>query len=529
MRYRFAAELRWTNDTMAEHNPRKRALKKLSRTLARKVERDSNGEELGRIASQLLRIEDLIPDCYARWRPIVGSVFRYFANNLSPSRLVPKLEKLLGNLDMTPEQRLLLFLSKMPTLQKLGQVISRNCNLDPDLRQALVSLENSIRDVDPKRVFQIIKKQLGPKITQYEITLETLIHSEASVGAVVRFSFLPLGSDTRREGVFKVLKPDIGAYFWEEISIWDGLIRHFENGEEFELLRDVNLSEIISDIRDHLLPELEFSNEQRNLKTARFEYSDVPNIQIPSLFPDLCTETITAMSYESGVKVTEAFAAHKQSRHQLANCLIQEFIARPLFEKSENASFLHADPHPGNLLVDEQTGNLILMDWALAERIEPEDRHQILLFVSAMLLRDDKLLVNALIKLSTGSTEQKRKLIQEEAQVALLQLPWVGYPSLGDATDLIDRLTLKGIRFKKELLIYRKAILSLQGILDELDPENSLVSVVSNYVGKKYFQEVLQLHIPSLPVSAKDISAFAFSLCWIAPRLQLNLLHRLAG
>ncbi|MBK1876381.1 AarF/UbiB family protein [Pelagicoccus mobilis] len=491
------------------------------------MERDANDEELGRIACQLLHVENLLPSCYAQWKPVLSSAFRYFVDHLSPSRLVPRLEKLLTDLDLTPQQRLLIFLSEMPTLQKLGQVVSRNRNLAPELREALIQLENSIRDVDPTYIFKTIRDQLGSKIERYSIQVEELIHSEASVAAVVRFSFIPPESDHRREGVFKVLKPNIGAYFWEEMSIWDGLIQNLDQSKELDLLSSVNLAEIIADIRDHLLPELEFSNEQKNLKEAKSEYANVTGIQIPELSPELCTDTITAMSYEEGVKVTEAFTNRSLERRHLANRLIQVFIAQPLFQKAEKASFLHADPHPGNLIVDEKTGNLKLIDWALVERIAPKDRHQILRIVSALFLRDDELLSNSLQNLSHSQTDQDLKTIREESHNSILQLPFIGYPHLEDVTALIDRLALKGIRFKKQLLVYRKTILTLQGVLCDLDPENTFLPAIGKYVGEKFVQEILHLHIPKMPVTSRDINSLAFSLCWMTPRIQLNLMQRL--
>jgi ubiquinone biosynthesis protein len=48
--------------------------------------------------------------------------------------------------------------------------------------------------------------------------------------------------------------------------------------------------------------------------------------------------------------------------------LIEALIAVPLSARGERSIF-HADPHAGNLLYDEPTGELVLLDWALTESL----------------------------------------------------------------------------------------------------------------------------------------------------------------
>ncbi|EDY83926.1 hypothetical protein VDG1235_3553 [Verrucomicrobiia bacterium DG1235] len=493
--------------------------------------RDANRENFGRIAAQLLPIEDLLPNCYSDWKPIIRKAFCYIVSHLPPSRLIPKIAQQLDSPSLALEQRFVSFISEMPTLQKLGQIMARNPKLDQNLRSELIRLENSIRDAEPQLIFEEIHKQLGPKMKAFSIELEGMLHSEASVGAIVRFSFANPETGDRQEGVFKVLKPKIDQYFWEEISIWDGLIHHLGQSDDFELLRSVDLPALINDIRDHLAPELDYRNEQSHLLKAKSIYSNVGDIQIPTLYPQLCTGTITAMSYLSGVKVTEAFSGQIDKRRKLASRLIQIFIAQPIF--IENGVFMiHADPHAGNILVDETTGKVTLLDWALVDYIQPAERHELIVIVSAFLLRDEGLLANSLLKLSdanASSMPNASEIIHEEVRRAFQRMPLAGYPRLSDTTDLIDRIGMRGLRFSKELLVYRKALLTLQGVLNELDPENAIAPEIASYLSQTLASNLIHLRPKTLPLTALDTAHLAFSFCWMGPRLQLILLNRLIG
>src|SRR5512146_2585025 len=74
-----------------------------------------------------LPIEELVPEKYARWRTLVQDAMQFTVWTLSPGRLAPKLVEQWQLPANTPtEKRLLRLISKVPGLQKLGQVLARN-------------------------------------------------------------------------------------------------------------------------------------------------------------------------------------------------------------------------------------------------------------------------------------------------------------------------------------------------------------------------------------------------------------------
>src|SRR5271157_4579941 len=162
------------------------------------------------IVDEIVPVERLVPKAYLAWRPPVRDAMMFVVARLSPARLAPKLlEQLELPLNTSAEVRLLRLIAKVPGLQKLGQVIARNQHLRPALRNALARLENGIRDVRPEDVVAIIRQELGPRIKKYRVKIAPSILSEASVSAVVRFTWRDPKSGRRERGVFKVLKPHI--------------------------------------------------------------------------------------------------------------------------------------------------------------------------------------------------------------------------------------------------------------------------------------------------------------------------------
>ncbi len=187
-------------------------------------------ERMGQWALRIMPAEALVPDIYAQWRPLVQEALRFILLRLSDARLAPKLIEQLDLPSSTPpEVRLLRFIAKTPGLQKLGQVLARKQHLQPSLRRALSQLENSISDVNAAEIHAIIMEQLGVRLQTCAVEIEPEIASEASVSAVVRFTWWNPESGERERGVFKVLKPHVPEYFAEDLDLLQQLGMHLES------------------------------------------------------------------------------------------------------------------------------------------------------------------------------------------------------------------------------------------------------------------------------------------------------------
>src|SRR5450631_3242961 len=142
------------------------------------------------IVDEIVPVDALVPEAYKNWRPPVRDAMMFVVTRLSPARLAPKLlEQIELPVRTSPEVRLLRLIAKVPGLQKLGQVIARNQHLHPALRRALAKLENGIRDVQPEDIRAIVQKALGPRVKTYAVEISLKILKEASVSAVIRFTW----------------------------------------------------------------------------------------------------------------------------------------------------------------------------------------------------------------------------------------------------------------------------------------------------------------------------------------------------
>jgi predicted unusual protein kinase regulating ubiquinone biosynthesis (AarF/ABC1/UbiB family) len=484
------------------------------------------GEAGKLIVEKFVPVEALVPTQYENWRPPVRDAMLFVVSHLSDARLAPKL---LEQFDLPPntppETRLLRLIAKVPGLQKLGQVIARNRFLRPALREALAQLENGIRDVKAEEICAIIRRELGTRIENFAVQIEPSIMCEASVSAVVRFTWRNPSTGKRQRGVFKVLKPHIPAYFAEDMELLQGLADFFgSKHREYGLAKDV-LTDTFIKVRRLLQHEVHFVGEQKTLVEAFGLYSSMSTVRVPQVFPALCTSRITAMSEEYGEKVTEAVARMPAWRRaKVAEQLIEALIAVPLFASQESALF-HADPHAGNLFYDNQSGELIILDWALTQRLSREQRRHLAILVFMVGLRDPIGAASEIQALSQGGAARRdskqAKIICETVASFFEALPLRWVPGAVDAMRLLQRTAARGIRFTAPLIMLSKVLFTLDGVVADIRGSGmSMAYTVARHGLQSWLRSGSKA---GLPLTLRDLVKVQCSAVFYGGRLSIKL------
>jgi len=480
-------------------------------------------ERIGRWVVDRLPVEELVPDKYAHWRPLVQDAMLFMFLNLSVERLAPKLIEQLELPPKTPTgKRLLKLIAKVPGLQKLGQVLARNRHLHARLRHALTELENGISDMRGDDARAIIVAEQGPRLATYSVKIRPGIFFEASVIAVVRFSWRNPETQARERGVFKVMKPHIPACFAEDMHLLAGLAKYVSSKHgEYGFAKRV-LPETFSDVRRLLQHEVQFHREQATLVEAQRIYGSIIGVRVPRLIRRLCTSKITAMSEERWQKVTDAAARMPGWRKaRVSELLIEAFLATPICSSEKEAMF-HADPHAGNLLYDRETDELVILDWALTEHVNTEQRRHLALFGLLTALRDPAGIFEQIQALSRGGARRKQaqaQTIRDCIEKFIVQLPLTRVPGASETLGLLEEIAMKGVRLPAPLIMLRKVLLTLDGVQHDMgDPDVSMVSIIARLATQRWTSSWKAI---GAPLSMRDWLAVQSStlfyggrICW---------------
>jgi len=424
--------------------------------------------EIGEWIAKIVPIETLVPEDVKQWRPLVRDALRYVFQHLAEDRLEAKIrEQMLLPLDTPPEQRLLRLIAHMPGIQKVGQVLARNRRISPQLHEALSQLENGISETTVAESRAAIEAALGDRIDRYAVRIAPEILSEASVSAVLRFSWNHPGRE-RQDGVFKVMKPHVPANFAEDMQLLQKLAAYIAGKTRQYAFGIRQVKDTVEEVRLLLEHELDFERERRAMADAARMYRSSLGIRVPRVVAQLCAPGVTAMSAEDGVKVTAAFRRSPVRRRRIAEQIVEALIAVPFFSWADIALF-HADPHAGNLLYDEPNRELVVLDWALAERLDRESRRNLVLLALMTTLRNREGVCQAIEALSREDRQPgKPHLVRMHVARLFARFRGGKSPGILDAMMLLEEIALAGVKFPASLFLFRKVLFTLDGVLHDV-------------------------------------------------------------
>jgi ubiquinone biosynthesis protein len=444
-------------------------------------------KEVARQIVERTRPQKAVPEVYADYQSLVRDGIEFFLSRIDRRRLM---ELVVDQLKMDPktstEERLLVLAKAFPTLHKLGQIIARHPKIDPAVKQWLICLENGDYGTPLHDLLAQIDDELERTGSKSRFDVTPSILSEASVGAVIPFDWRPSRSRAAIHGVFKILKSGIQSHLDEELVVLEETAAFFEANRERYPLKDFKFLEVFQDVREMLTREVDLAAEQNYLAEAAQCYSGMDTILIPQCFP-FGSDTITAMTYVKGPKITDARLDPEQ-RKRCAAVLFEALVCRPLFSRDEHALF-HGDPHAGNLLAafdpESEMPRIGLLDWSLAGRLTKQARIHTVQLIQAVLKEDlsgIRRAVKALAKCSSLATPRKRHRFRHQT------LHWMRCPDFSRMSlikrvfRLLELLTYEGFVFPAELMLFRKAIFTLEGVLHDLWPAFDMDAAVVQYM-----------------------------------------------
>ena len=420
----------------------------------------------------------LIPESLARYRPIILAAIDFFINRL-PSDRRALLDGRWAALSSTmpAEVRLLELLRICPTLHKLGQVLARERRLPIELRRQLQNLESMPPWTSPKAIRETLLSELGGNSLE-DVRIAPQAVAEASVAVIVPFAWRPSRSEQEVEGVFKVLKPGVAKQIEEELTIWRELGAFLDEACERFDAPGLNYQDTFESVTELLRAEVRLDVEQAHLRAACKTYANSPDVCVPLLLP-LCTSSVTAMTFLPGCKVTDVTNLDTPARSRLARAITDALIVAPMLSADRSAPF-HADPHAGNLLATND-GRLGILDWSLVGHLKKSHREQMAQVFLGVVTRDAKRIARAIEALSLRPVGETS--LRSIVDTALERLPWQQMPGLKWFLALLDAAVLRAqVRFDSDLILFRKTLLMLEGVLADVDPafevDNVIVSAV---------------------------------------------------
>jgi predicted unusual protein kinase regulating ubiquinone biosynthesis (AarF/ABC1/UbiB family) len=292
-----------------------------------------------------------------------------------------------------------------PTFVKLAQLFSSRADILPEPYLSEVSKLQDRVPADPAdEILRVIQEELGATAEELFQDFEREPIATASLGQVHRAR---VGD---REVVVKVLRPGVEAMIALDLDISYRLLFWLNILFPNHHVRAV--TNVVREFSVRVRQEMDFRQEAENI--ARFQrfFRKDRRVRAPMVLERFTRRRVLVMEHCPGTKVDrlhDDFLTGRLSFTGFMETLTGVYLRMMMVD-----GFMHADPHPGNLLVQED-GTLVLLDWGAVLEVPRWTRESILNVALALGREDIDGVINEMYRLGMISPEVSRGEIREAA------------------------------------------------------------------------------------------------------------------
>ena len=358
-----------------------------------------------------------------------------------------------------------------PTYVKLGQMIaSRSEMLPAEWESELNKLQSEVAPFPYAEAERIISDELGAPPEECFSTFAEQAFAAASMAQVYRASLLS-GEDV----VVKVQRPDIDVTVRGDLNVMRDVVSTLEKRAQWA--RNLGFSGMVEEFAENVTEELDYSIEAYNARRLKESMRDFDYVSIPTIYSSYCTSKVITMEFMQGVKMTqvEGMDAAGIDRQELARKFIRVMNKQVLLD-----GFFHGDPHPGNVLVDLDTGNIVFLDLGMMGQMTDEQRMALFDIIWSLKYGESRDLTNILLRLSTQYKEFDEENLNKDVD-RLVQRHVVYAESNPDLSaivqEVLNLLYKYGLRLDRSLTIALKSLMQTEELVRTLAPELSFLNV----------------------------------------------------
>lgn len=367
---------------------------------------------------------------------------------------------------------------------KVGQLISIMSNIVPDAYgQVLESLQDNTPSSNFDSVKLVIEKELGDSLPNLFKTFDKKAIASASIGQVHKATL------TSGETVaVKIQHPNIEALAKIDLSIIEKLIKLVNR-----FFKVKGIDHVYSQVKEMIYEELNYTAEACNMQTISLNCNDIQGVIIPEVYSAYSSSKILTTAYCEGVKITDV---KQHDEWGLDSNKIVEKLVYTYCEMLLNHGYYHADPHPGNLLVNNK-GEIIILDFGAIGKLSDEMRDNIPVFIRAIVSKDQELVLESLKKMgfiAKGNKAEKtaEKLIKSltEFLESGVNLREFSFEDLNDSNikDLRKDISIKEltstIQVPKDWILLERTIMLLDGVTAKIAPDYKPLDTIKPYLKK---------------------------------------------
>ncbi|MBN1785728.1 MAG: AarF/ABC1/UbiB kinase family protein [Candidatus Methanofastidiosa archaeon] len=410
----------------------------------------------------------------------------YFVDQIGLSRFLPK-GRISGEEKRMPKRSLAvtyrMILEELgPTYIKLGQILSTR----PDIvsKEYVEEFSKLQDDVEPVPFGQIsveIEKELNRPLSEVFESIDEKPIASASIGQVHK-AILKNGDKVavkvQKPGIERTIKVDL-----EIMRSFSGSVGNMMAGRS-----PYKPEEIVEEFAKAIKRELDYNIEASNAKRFGHDFENIKEVKIPRIYDKYTTKRLLVMEYIDGVKVSNLLKGGygPEERKRIAD-IGAKAILKMIYENG----FFHADPHPANIFViDKDT--IAFLDFGIVGKISRKNRKVLISLLVSIINHKSAKIADTIISMTNSQLKNRDEFVWDIED--LLDIYLGKDLEEIDVGEFIDKLTTVskqyGIKMPQNLVLLGKAILMIEGIGRQLDPQFNVANLTRPYAQKMVKEEL---------------------------------------
>jgi ubiquinone biosynthesis protein len=401
-----------------------------------------------------------------------------------------------------------------PTFIKFGQILSlRPDILPPEYIAELEKMQDHVPPVPFSHMKAMIESELGSAPEKLFKSIKTEPIASGSMAQVYKAQL-----KTGEIVAVKVQRPNIQRIVRDDIEILL-FIAHWL--EKKKTLNGFQLIPIVEEFKRWTLREINFKNEAANMKIFRENFKGSKDVVIPKVYDQYTTSRILTTQFIDGIPIHEITRLRKSRNAAL---LIQKtYLA--IVEMVLHHGIFHADPHPGNILV--QKNKIAFIDFGIVGRFDYHLRNVTLRLMRAAMNNDADEALEAILDLRTKETdidkEQLRRDLQEIMDMVRMEkIKDIQISQL--LSKVLDTIHHYRIEIPVDFTLFAKTVITMEGVGLRYSPQLRLLKEAEPIITK----EVRRQYMPqSIAHSVKRHFDTYSNILEKTPEYFLNAMQRL--
>jgi ubiquinone biosynthesis protein len=356
------------------------------------------------------------------------------------------------------------------TFIKVGQIMSTRPDLIPEhVSRALEHLQDDVGPFPFEAVVQTLETDFGRPMRELFAEFAPVPLASASVSQVHK-ARLPGG----RIIAVKVRRPNVIELCTFDLAVMRIGARLLNAIPSIATLSPVAT---VEEFGRAVFSQLDFRIEARNNRRFRENFRGHPNVVFPEIIDELSSERVLSMSFVEGTKI---LAKRTRSDPKRVARLGLQALLKMIFEDG----FVHADLHPGNMMVQDD-GTLIIFDAGLAKLLHEDVLIQFIDMSKCIAMGTADDLLNHLRRFHkyVGDIDWASLRVEVEAYAMKFRGQDMAKLEYGELIGEMFALGRKyHVRPVTDMMLVFVALITAQGIGKMLEPEHNVFGAVAQYL-----------------------------------------------